>query len=297
MSHVPVLLQEVIEGLDPKRGAFFIDGTVGGGGHAREILARIGDEGTLLGVDRDPRMIEARKGEWGDQKNVVLAEGSYADLPEIMKAAFAGRSSVPKADGLLLDLGFSSEQLAGSGRGFSFNADEPLLMTYGDDAIPVHEILRKLDEEELARIIRELGGERMAKRVAHAICERERSVRILRSGELADIVRRALPKGYERGRIDPATRTFQALRIYANHELENLETLIAEIPHILAPGGRVAIITFHSLEDRIVKTKFKSLEKEGMLEIITKKPIVPRREEIAGNPRSRSAKLRVAKKL
>ncbi|OGZ00486.1 MAG: 16S rRNA (cytosine(1402)-N(4))-methyltransferase [Candidatus Liptonbacteria bacterium RIFCSPLOWO2_01_FULL_53_13] len=293
--HTPVLLHEVLEALDPRPGEFFIDGTIDGGGHAREILSRIGEKGKLLGVDWDEGMIRARREEWKGKKNVALTCGNYAEIPKIMKAAFAKRSGVPKADGLLLDLGFSSEQIASSGRGFSFMRNEPLLMTYSDSRVPVRELIAGMRADELERVIREFGGERMAGRIARAVKERGRKKRILTTGELAEAVRNAVPKGYERGRIDPATRTFQALRIYANGELENLETLLGAIPEIMNQGGRVAIITFHSLEDRIVKTHFKKLAQEGTVELITKKPIVPAREEILQNPRSRTAKLRTAR--
>ena len=203
-----------------------------------------------------------------------------------------------KADGLLIDLGFSSEQLAESGRGFSFeeaHRDEPLLMTYDDSRIPVSAILRETDEKELANIIFELGGERMSRQIAKAIKDRERKGRrhIETSGELADVVRGAVSRGYEHGRIDAATRTFQALRIYANGELENLEKLLASLPQIVKPGGKAAIITFHSLEDRIVKNAFRTMAKESGAVLITKKPVSASREEIMKNSRSRSAKLRV----
>jgi 16S rRNA (cytosine1402-N4)-methyltransferase len=219
-----------------------------------------------------------------------LVHGNYADLPVILRAKKLG-----KADGLLLDLGFSSEQLENSGRGFSFSEralDEPLLMTYSDDCEPVRAILRRISEKELADIIYQLGGERRSRQIAKAIVERRRRKPIETAGDLADIVRGALPKSYERGRIDPATRTFQALRIYANGELENLEKMLGELPEILKPGGRVAIITFHSLEDKIVKENFKQLARVHFAEIINKKPIIASREEIEHNPRARSAKLR-----
>lgn len=294
-QHVPVLLNEVLAFLDPRPGDFIIDGTVDGGGHAREILGRITDKGLLLGTDWDEALLAECKARLSGYKNAVLAHGNYADLAEILK-----EQKLPKADGLLIDLGFSSEQLAASGRGFSFeeaHKDEPLLMTYDDSRMPVSAILRETGEEELANIIFELGGERFSRRIAKAIKERERQAkskgRIETSGELADIVRGAVSRGYEHGRIDAATRTFQALRIYANGELENLEKLLASLPEIVKPGGKAAIITFHSLEDRIVKNAFRTMAKETSAVLITKKPVPATREEIVRNPRSRSAKLRV----
>ncbi len=288
--HEPVLLKEVLNVLDPKPGEFFIDGTVDGGGHAAAIMAKIMPEGKFLGVDLDSRMLAARRADrkYGEREKYI--SGNYADLPAILK-----KEKLGKADGLLLDLGFSSEQLASSGRGFSFSeesAREPLLMTYDDSRPPVAELLRTLKEEELAKIIFELGGERMSRRIAKAIVEVGRRHRITTSGELAEIVRNAVPKNYERGRIDPATRTFQALRIYANDELGSLEKVLGELGQILKSGGRVAIISFHSLEDRIVKHSFQKLAKENKFQMITKKPIAASREEILKNPRSRSAKLR-----
>jgi 16S rRNA (cytosine1402-N4)-methyltransferase len=286
--HTPVLLNEVLLYLDPHPGAFIIDGTLDGGGHAAEIVKRIAPGGTFLGVDLDPDMAD-RFAERQHPKGVRVhvEPGNYADC-----AALMAERHLPKADGLLADLGFSSEQMDASGKGFSFLRDEPLMMTYDPDATPLRDLLAKVPEPELARIIRELGGERMAGRVARAIVERRRKERIATTGELANTVRSALPRGYERGRIDPATRTFQALRIWANDELGNLSRLLRALPDILAPNGRAVIISFHSLEDRLVKTAFAEGKKAGRYELLTKKPVAPREEEVQHNPRSRSAKLR-----
>ena len=299
MSHKPVLLNEVLELLDPHPGDFMIDGTLDGGSHAAAIMEKILPGGKLLGIDWDKEMIakSSLREESGTHKNVTLVHGNYADLPEIL-----AREQLPRADGLLLDLGFSSEQLEGSGMGFSFAPgsgkaakDEPLRMTYSDQQIPVSQILREIDEMELANILYEFGGERFSRRIAKAIKERERRKPIVTAGELADTVRAALSKSYERGRIDPATRTFQALRIYANDELKNLKTILDNLPKVLKPGGRAAIISFHSLEDRIVKQSFQKMAKEGSVILLTKKPTTATREEIKENPRSRSAKLRALK--
>jgi 16S rRNA (cytosine1402-N4)-methyltransferase len=207
------------------------------------------------------------------------------------------REHLQKADGLLIDLGFSSEQLEASGRGFSFSEaykDEPLFMTYDDSRVPLYQILREESEEALANIIFEFGGERMSRRIAKAIKDHGRKDPIKTAGELADVVRSVLPGKYEHGRIDPATRTFQAFRIYANGELENLKKLLANLENILKPGGRVVIISFHSTEDGIVKRAFQSLSKESKITLLTKKPVEGSREEIRENPRSRSAKIRAA---
>ncbi|MDE2019477.1 MAG: 16S rRNA (cytosine(1402)-N(4))-methyltransferase RsmH [Patescibacteria group bacterium] len=298
--HVPVLLNEVLEYLDPQPGDFIIDGTIDGGGHAGAILERIGPAGMFLGLDWDPELLKsceerlAGEGKIGVRRSskVFLVQGNYAELPAILK-----EKKMPLADGLLLDLGFSSEQLASSGRGFSFLKDEPLLMIYDDSRMPVREILKKLSERELAQILRDYGGERLAGRIAKAIIGQERRKLIATSGELAETVRAAVPKNYERGRIDPATRTFQALRIFANGELENLSRILGCLEAVVRPGGRVAIISFHSLEDRIVKQAFQKMKKEAIAGILTKKPVIATAEEMKKNPRSRSAKLRAIKMI
>jgi 16S rRNA (cytosine1402-N4)-methyltransferase len=310
--HKPVLLKEVITFLNPQPGDFIIDGTVDGGGHAAAIVDAIGPKGVLLGLDWDKQLLERTKARFADQKNVVLVHGNYAELPEILKKRSATKNNLgkDKADGLLIDLGFSSEQLEESGRGFSFSErfkDEPLLMTYDDSRTPVRQILREESEESLANVIFEFGGERMSRRIAKAIKDYGRKNPITTAGELANVVRAAIigPHGgargagkargaYEHGRIDPATRTFQAFRIYANGELENLKTLLNNLNSIVKPSGRVAIISFHSVEDGIVKRAFQALAKELTIAIITKKPVEATREEIKENPRSRSAKIRVA---
>lgn len=286
-AHAPVLLQEVLRWLAPAPGAFVVDGTVNGGGHAREILKRIGPHGSLLGIDWDGGLIENLAQEFRSRKNVTLIRGNYADLPEMLRA-----HRLPRADGLLLDLGFSSEQLE-SGRGFSFLRNEPLRMTYDESREPVRDILRKIREEELASVIREFGQERFARRIAHSIKGQGHRRPIATTGELREAIIKAVPKNYERGRIDPATRTFQALRMYANAELENLEKILRRLPDVLKKGGRAAIVSFHSLEDGMVKRALRRLETEGSLEILTKKPIGASPEEIERNPRSRSGKLRV----
>lgn len=295
MSHTPVLLKEVLEYLDPRPGNFIIDGTVDGGNHAAAIVEKISPDGILLGIDWDERLLAKCKERFHGQKNIILVSGNYADASEILQ-----KEKLPLADGLLVDLGFSSEQIAESGRGFSFgegSKTEPLLMTYNDSQVPVAQILRDVDEEILANIIYEFGDERMSRKIAKAIKDRGRRKPITTAGELADVIREVLPRSYEHGRIDPATRTFQALRIYANEELKNLKKILDELPKIVKPGGRVAIISFHSLEDRIVKQAFQAMAKEGNVTLLTKKPIPATREEIQENPRSRSAKLRVVQMI
>ncbi|MEK7114754.1 MAG: 16S rRNA (cytosine(1402)-N(4))-methyltransferase RsmH [Patescibacteria group bacterium] len=286
--HKPVLLNEVINVLNPQPGEFFIDGTFGGGGHGIAILEQIGFNGSFLGIDWNKDAIEKGKFQISNFKfqNALLIQDNFANLPEILE-----KNNLGKADGLLLDLGTSSDELENSGRGFSFRKNEPLLMTYNDNEIPVRDLLKQLSKEELTEIIKNYGGENWAIKIAEAIKDRMRksvSRRIETSRELAELISETLPKNYEHGRIHPATRTFMALRIYANRELENLEKVLKNLDKILKNKGRIAIISFHSLEDRLVKNYFKKLE------VITKKPIIASREEILKNPRSRSAKLRAA---
>ena len=293
-SHIPVLLKEVLNYLDPKPEDFIIDGTVDGGGHATEILEKLSTSGSFLGLDWDEKILEeAKKKITTTKPRTFLLVGNYADLPEIVK-----RENLPKADGLLLDLGFSSWQMEVSGRGFSFNPsadNEPLLMTFDPNRKPVKEILKEIGEEKLAKILFDFSGERFAKKIAKAIKDRERRNPIEKVSELREIVESAVPKSYERGRINPATRTFQALRIYANDELGNLEKILSNLSNLIHPNGRVVIISFHSLEDGMVKRCFRELAKEGVATILTKKPVTASSEEIRENPRSRSAKLRAIK--
>jgi len=289
-AHIPVLLHEVIEFLDLKPGKFVVDGTVNGGGHSAEILTRIQPGGTLLGIDWDGSLIEKLKKVFQSGKNVFLINENYANLPDILK-----KQRLPKADGLLLDLGFSSEQIERSGRGFSFNppADgEPLLMTYSDGEKPVKDILRNLSEKELTDILFRYGEEKFAKRIAHAIQAEEKKKPIETTADLNRVIRDVVPANYERGRINPSTRTFQALRIYANNELGNLENVLKNLAHIVKPGGRAVVISFHSLEDRLVKNCFREMERNNQVTLLTKKPVTASEEEARENPRSRSAKLR-----
>ncbi len=285
--HKSVLLKESIAILNPQEGEFFIDGTVGSGGHSEAILEKIGLSGKLLGIDWDEKAIENWKLKIGNCLNVVLVNANYADLIEILK-----EKKLLKADGLIVDLGFSSEQIEKSGKGFSFMKDEPLIMRYANEGGTVAEIVNGFNEKDLADIFWKYGEERFSRQIAKKIVEERKRGRILTTFELVEIIKKAVPKFYERGRLHPATRVFQALRIYVNCELENLETLLKKIPEILKSKGRVAIISFHSLEDRLVKNYFRQMAKEGCAEILTKKPITPTEEEIKNNPRSRSAKMR-----
>ena len=284
------MVAEVIEHLQPSRGGVFVDGTVGLGGHARAVLEAGASQ--LLGVDRDPAAVELareRLREFGDRVRVV--HGDYRQLPAILD-----REGLSAVDGILLDLGVSSMQLDQPGRGFSFRRDEPLDMRMDTSAGPTAaEAVAGADEKTLADVIYELGEDRHARRIARAIVAARAVAPIETTGRLADVVRRAVPRrGY--ARIDPATRTFQAVRIWVNRELEGLGDCLHAVAARLRPGGRLVVITFHSLEDRIVKHVLRSMQQAGEsgLRVLTKRPLVPADAEIDRNPRARSAKLRAA---
>ena len=284
------MVVEVLEHLQPSRGGVFVDGTVGLGGHARALLEAGASQ--LVGVDRDPAAVELareRLREFGDRVRVV--HGDYRELPSILD-----REGFGAVDGILLDLGVSSMQLDAPGRGFSFRRDEPLDMRMDTSAgTTAAEAIAEADEKTLADVIYELGEDRHARRIARAIVWARERAPITTTGQLADVVRRAVPRrGYTR--IDPATRTFQAVRIWVNRELDGLGDCLTAAAARLAPGGRLVVITFHSLEDRIVKHVLRSLQAAGThgLRVLTKRPLVPGAAETERNPRSRSAKLRAA---
>ena len=299
MIHTPVFLKEAMEILNPQKGEFFIDGTIDGGGHAAEISKRIGPNGKLLGIDWDEEMIEDCRSRLAGFKNLILRCGNYADLPEMLKQIRKADPSIPlRASGLLLDLGFSSEQLEKSGRGFSFLRNEPLDMRYnGKTEQTAAAIINGFTEKDLADIFWKYGEERHSRRIAKAIVAQRKKKRILTTFDLTGVIGEAAPRSFGKTKINPATKVFQALRIYVNSELDNLEKVLNKLNRILKSKGRVGIISFHSLEDRIVKNYFRKLAKDGKAEILTKKPVRPSAEEIKGNPRSRSAKLRVLKIL
>jgi 16S rRNA (cytosine1402-N4)-methyltransferase len=281
------MVAEVIEHLEPGRGGVFIDCTLGLGGHARALLEA--GASRLIGLDRDPAAVGAARDAlngFGDRVEVVHADYRRID-------AVLDERGVAKVDGVLADLGVSSMQLDAPGRGFSFRQDDPLDMRMDTTAGPTAaDALRDVDERTLADVIYEFGEERHSRRIARAIVAARERVPIESTGQLAEIVRRAIPrKGYTR--IDPATRTFQAIRIWVNRELEGLDSFLGAATRRLADGGRMAVITFHSLEDRIVKHTLRALAAEVVgLRIRTKRPLVPSEAEIGRNPRARSAKLR-----
>jgi 16S rRNA (cytosine1402-N4)-methyltransferase len=283
------MVAEVLEHLEPSRGGLFIDCTVGLGGHARALLE--GGASRLIGLDRDPAAVEAARSAlngFGDRVEVVHED--YRRLNAVLD-----ERGVTNVDGVLVDLGVSSMQLDAPDRGFSFRQDAPLDMRMDTTAGPTAaEAIREVDERTLADVIYEFGEERHSRRVARAIVAARAQAPIETTGRLADIVRRAIPrKGYSR--IDPATRTFQAIRIWVNRELEGLDAFLGDAARRLAVDGRMAVITFHSLEDRIAKHTLRALQSEDFgLRIRTKRPVVPGEAEIERNPRARSAKLRAA---
>ena len=285
--HVPVLVGEVVQLLAPERGGVFVDCTVGLGGHARALLD--GGATRLIGIDRDPTAVDVSRralAAFADRVEVVHAD--YRALPTVLDGRGIGTVS-----GILADLGVSSMQLDAEGRGFSFRRDEPLDMRMDTSSGPTAaELLAMVEEGELADVIYQFGEERHSRRIARALV-RARAIRPLSTtGQVADIVRRAARvRGYQR--IDPATRTFQALRIWVNRELDGLEEFLATAASRLMPAGRLAVITFHSLEDRVVKHTFRGLE---TVRVLTRRPVIATGQELAENPRARSAKLRAVER-
>jgi 16S rRNA (cytosine1402-N4)-methyltransferase len=303
MRHIPVLLNEVIEYLDPKPNENFIDATLGEGGHTAAILERNGPEGKVLGIDLDPQQIENSK--WLIEKfgqRIILINDSYVNLKGVVK-----REDFKPINGILLDLGMSSAQLEESGRGFSFLKDEPLDMRYDSEnqkskiknqnELTAEKIVNEWSKDEIEKILKEYGEERFAKQIAKEVVKERRIKRIKSTFQLKEIIKKAVPLKFQHRKIRCATKTFQALRIAVNDELNNLKKVLPQALSVLSSEGRIVIISFHSLEDRIVKNFFRDKQKEGVIKILTKSPITTSEEEIKENPRSRSAKLRVAMKI
>ncbi|MBI4093781.1 16S rRNA (cytosine(1402)-N(4))-methyltransferase RsmH [Candidatus Kaiserbacteria bacterium] len=294
-QHQPVLLHEVMQALDVQPGDTVVDATLGGAGHAEALLKGLGGNGLFIGFDADPAAIErARARLSASRARMYFVHGNFRHI--VNELATLGIGSITKT---LFDLGWSSFQL-NSQRGFSFLADEPLLMTYGDgdDAVvTAATVVNTWSEQTLADIIFGFGGERYSRRIASAIVERRRHRPFATSGDLAKTIASAVPKAYKRARIHPATRTFQALRIAVNDELGALAHGLEAAWKLTVPGGRIAVIAFHSLEDRIVKRAFAERVRAREGRLIFKKPVIPSIDEIRSNPRARSAKLRVIEKI
>ena len=304
-EHVSVLLQEAIDFLNVRRDGIYIDGTVGLGGHSYAIASRLGPQGRLIGFDKDPAalaiarsridpMLAAR----GDQApQVTLLHASFAEVGNWKRLVDPeGRLDLAKADGLLADVGVSSMQLGDAQRGFSFQADGPLDMRMDPQAErTADQVVNHMDETSLANVIYELGEERRSRRIARAIV---RARPIQSTAHLAKVISTAAPAmKHGKGRIHPATLTFQALRIFVNRELDDLEALLKSAPNVLRSGGRLVVISFHSLEDRRVKDATREGASEGIYRLLSKKPVTASEEEIDRNPRARSAKLRAVERV
>lgn len=306
-KHIPVMFNEVMEALNIKSNGIYIDGTVGGGGHSSGICERLGEGGTLIAVDRDEEALKAAKQRLESYKcNKRFIHSNYSRTEEIFK-------NISSCDGILLDLGVSSFQLDNADRGFSYMQDARLDMRMDEDeALSAYDVVNGYGEDELKNIIKDYGEERWASRIAEFIVRYRNKKNIDSTGELVQIIKSAIPAGARRNGPHPAKRTFQAIRIEVNGELDHLRKAVTDFPNYLNSGGRMAVITFHSLEDRIVKESFnKRLNpctcppelpfcvcgKKADIRKITKKPIVANKREMESNPRSRSAKLRVIEKL
>ncbi|KMT21399.1 16S rRNA (cytosine(1402)-N(4))-methyltransferase RsmH [Clostridium cylindrosporum] len=307
-KHVSVLLEECIKGLNIKKDGIYVDGTMGGAGHSSEIIKRLSDNGRLIGIDQDTNALKASKERLKDYKNVEYVHSNFCRVKEVLREL-----NIQKVDGILLDLGVSSHQLDVPERGFSYMQDAPLDMRMNrDSAFSAREVVNEYSQKELHRIISEFGEERWASRIADFIVREREEKEIETTFELVEIIKKAIPASARREGPHPAKRTFQAIRIEVNKEIDILETAVKDCLDVLNEEGRLCIITFHSLEDRIVKNTYKNKENpctcppsfpmcvcgsKKEIKVITRKPIAPSEEELEVNPRSRSAKLRVAEKL
>ncbi len=292
--HTPVMSREVIEHLNLKLGSVVVDATLGMAGHASAIVQQIGPEGQLIGIDRDKNSLAiAARNLAPFSSQTQLIQDDYRNLARILN-----QLKIEQVDGMLFDLGISSYQLDNPDRGFSIKADGPLDMRMDQDSyISAYDLINSLSERELSTILKNFGQERWHNRIAHYLVEKRSQSPIESTKDLSDVVLRAIPYRYQNHKIHPATRTFQAIRIAVNRELEALEIVLNQAVDFLKVGGRICVIAFHSLEDRIVKERFKFFSQTRKLKLIVKKPLRPTEEEINVNPRSRSARLRVAERI
>lgn len=307
--HIPIMLAEILVHMGLRPGGTYVDCTLGGGGHSYEIVRRIQPDGRLIGIDQDPDALAAAGERLAEYAyGVTLVHSNFYRLKEVL-----AELGIPAVDGILFDIGVSSHQLDEAGRGFSYMQDAPLDMRMNpQDSTTAGELVNNLPEQELTRIIREYGEERWAKRIAEFIVRRREQKPVVTTGELVEVIKQAIPAGARREGPHPAKRTFQALRIAVNDELNRFGGALRDAVEVLNPGGRVCVITFHSLEDRIAKETFRELtgrctcppelpvckcENEPLVKVLTGKPIIPSAAEIDANPRARSAKLRVAQKV
>jgi len=296
MRHKSVLLKETITNLQLADNSIYLDLTLGSAGHAQAVCALGLKDLTIIGVDADSNAIErSAKNLQGCNAKIILEKSNYRNFSDVLH-----KHHIKHVNAIVIDLGLSSEQLDIARRGFSFRFDEPLIMTLNDEPsdseLTAKIIVNEFSEESLANIIFAYGEERFARRIARAIVEYRQQKPIQFTSQLAEIVKKAIPAKFQSKKIHPATKTFQAIRIAVNNELETIKETIFKAPLYLAEGGRIAIISFHSLEDRIVKQTFRELEQRGVGKVITTKPIAPSEEELLENPRARSAKLRIFEK-
>lgn len=308
-KHVSVLLQETIDGLNVKPDGIYVDGTTGGGGHSYEICKRLGENGRLICIDQDTEALAAAEKRLEPfAGKVTLVKSNYAQMKEVLK-----QQGIDKIDGIVLDLGVSSYQLDNAERGFSYREDAPLDMRMDrEQTLTARDIVNEYPESELYRVIKEYGEERFAKNIARNICKRRQDKPLETTFELVNVIRSSMPAKARNGKSHPAKRTFQAIRIECNQELEVLRQALGEMVDLLRDGGRISIITFHSLEDRMVKTSFRRQENPCTCppdfpvcvcgnkpkgKVITRKPILPSEEECEQNTRSKSAKLRVFERI
>lgn len=307
-KHVSVLLEECIEALNIKKQGYYVDCTMGGAGHSSHIVSELNNDGRLIGIDQDTDALNAAREKLKDYNNVIYVHNNFHNIYDILEEL-----NIEKVDGILMDLGVSSYQLDAGERGFSYMQDAPLDMRMNrDKEFSAYDVINDYSEEDLYRIIKDYGEERFSKRIASFIVKRRNEKPIETTLELVDIIKAAIPAKARRDGPHPAKRTFQAIRIEVNGELEILDKAIDDSVKKLNSNGRLAIITFHSLEDRIVKNKFRDLEnpckcpkefpicacgKKPTVKVLSRKAIVPTDEEIEVNPRSRSAKLRVLEKI
>jgi 16S rRNA (cytosine1402-N4)-methyltransferase len=297
MAHIPVLLKEVIENLNPQEGEIVVDGTVNRGGHSIEIAKLLGKSGTLIGIDQDSVALSEAKENLKDvAPKVILINGNFRNIETLLK-----NEGIEKVDAVLLDIGFSSNQMDASGRGFSFKYDEPLNMSFAiepnEESFTAMDMINDWAENNLADVIYAYGEETFSRQIAAAIIEARDEGKIETTGQLVEIIKKAVPAWYTKKRIHFATKTFQALRMTVNDELGALKEGLIGAWEVLKPGGRLAVISFHSLEARIIKEFMKQKKEDGEGEMVAKKAIKPSREEVLANSRSRSAQLKVIRKI
>jgi len=294
--HIPVMLREVIDYLDPKPGQIIVDATLGTGGHSFEILKKITPGGRLIGIDRDEDSLAICRQRFSEfNGSYELVHANFADLDQVLE-----NLGIKKIDGIVFDLGISTYQLKDTERGFSFQQEGPLDMRMDKSSyISAYDLVNNLNENEISNMLWSFGQERWHNRIAHLLVEERRNQPISTTRQLADLVMRAIPYRYRKGyyRIHPATRTFQAVRIAVNRELEILESAIRKAVAILKNKAKICVISFHSLEDRVIKHTFRALKADGLVNIITAKPMTPVASEVAANPSSRSSKFRVAERI